>query len=85
MSDRAWCTQTLPRGSTTYSANAPSRFTPRLTVRMHRWRRPARQLRQVPQTMWPSPDTKSPTATSRDAGADLHHLAENSCPGPAAA
>ncbi len=32
---------------------------------MQRWRRPARQFRQVPQTMCPSPETMSPTSTSR--------------------
>ncbi len=31
------------------------------TVLVQRCRRPARQLRQTPQTMWPSPDTRSPT------------------------
>src|SRR3954470_17069270 len=32
-------------GRATYSANAPSRPTPRPTVLAHRWRRPARQWR----------------------------------------
>ncbi len=58
------CTHTFSPGITTYSANAPSRFTPTPCVRMHIWRRPARQLRHMPQTMCPSPDTRSPTATS---------------------
>ena len=58
------CTQALPAGRTTYSANAPSSWTPRARVWMHRWRRPARQLRQRPQTTWPSPLTWSPTSTS---------------------
>ena len=48
---------TFDSGSTTYSANAPSRLTPTLDVRMHRWRRPARQLRHVPHTTCPSPLT----------------------------
>ncbi len=38
----------------------PGAFTP--TVLRHRWRRPARQLRQCPQVMWPSPETRSPGA-----------------------
>ena len=60
------CTHTLAAGSATYSAKAPSRPTPRPTVLRHRWRRPARQLRHLPQTRWPSPLTRSPTAMSRD-------------------
>jgi hypothetical protein len=39
---------------------APGRFTPTPMVWAHRWRRPARQLRQRPQTTWPSPLTMSP-------------------------
>ena len=69
------CTQTFDSGITTYSANAPSRLTPMLLVRMHRCRRPARQFRQVPHTTWPSPDTTSPTRTSRTRVAGLDHLA----------
>jgi hypothetical protein len=42
------------------SAKAPSRLTPTPLVSLHRCRRPARQLRQTPQTMWPSPSTRSP-------------------------
>ncbi|CAM5270348.1 hypothetical protein STANM309S_00714 [Streptomyces tanashiensis] len=44
------CTHTLEAGSATYSAKAPSRPTPRPTVARQRWRRPARQLRHLPQT-----------------------------------
>ena len=44
-----WC-QTLVIGSTTYSANAPSRPTPSPIVLAQRWRRPARQWRHRPQT-----------------------------------
>ncbi len=47
-------------GSATYSAKAPGRFTPIPLVWAHRWRRPAMQLRQRPQTTWPSPDTICP-------------------------
>ena len=54
-----WC-QTLLIGSTTYSANAPGRFTPTPIVCAHRCRRPAKQLRQRPQTTWPSPLTSQP-------------------------
>ena len=50
----------LNAGITRYSANAPSRLTPTPTVLRHRWRRPARQLRQKPQVMCPSPETRSP-------------------------
>ena len=50
--------------ATTYSANAPSRPTPRPTMCAHRWRRPARQWRHSPQVTWPSPLTMSPGAKS---------------------
>ena len=61
-------TQTFVAGRTMKSANAPSRLTPMPMVLMHTWRRPARQLRQWPQTMCPSPDTRAPTATAVPAG-----------------
>jgi hypothetical protein len=61
------CTQTFSSGTTTTSANAPSRFTPMPLVRMHSCRRPARQLRHIPQTTCPSPETLSPIRTSRTA------------------
>ena len=48
------------RGSPGYSANEPGRLTPTPMVLRHRWVRPARQLRQWPQVIWPSPDTRSP-------------------------
>ena len=48
-----WC-QTLVIGTEIYSANAPGRLTPIPCVSLHRCRRPARQLRQRPQTTWPS-------------------------------
>jgi hypothetical protein len=54
-----WC-QMFVIGRTTYSANAPSRPTPSPIEWAHRWRRPARQWRQRPQTTWPSPETRSP-------------------------
>ena len=47
-------------GMQRYSAKAPGLFTPTPFVSLHRCLRPARQLRQTPQTMWPSPSTKSP-------------------------
>ncbi len=53
-------THTLVIGSARYSANAPGRLTPMPCVSLHRWRRPARQLRQRPHTTWPSPLTMSP-------------------------
>ena len=51
-------------GSATYSANAPGRCTPSPIEWAQRWRRPAMQLRQRPQTTWPSPLTRSPTLKS---------------------
>ena len=54
-------TQTLVIGSDRYSANAPGPLTPMPLVSLHRCRRPARQLRQRPQTTCPSPLTISPT------------------------
>ena len=48
-----------------YSAKQPGRLTPTPWVFRHRCRRPARQLRQWPQVMWPSPETRSPTASPR--------------------
>ena len=64
----AWWTHTFVAGSERYSAKAPSRCSPSPIVRMHICRRPARQFRQVPQTMCPSPDTRSPTAMSWTSG-----------------
>ncbi len=57
------CTHAFCSGSTAYSANAPAVCTPRPIVLAHRCRRPALQLRQVPQTRCPSPLTRSPTFT----------------------
>ena len=48
-----------------------SRFTPTPLVSLHRCRRPARQFRQTPHTMWPSPSTRSPWLESSDVGAHL--------------
>ncbi|OPZ63242.1 MAG: hypothetical protein BWY83_03442 [bacterium ADurb.Bin478] len=57
------CTcQALVAGSARYSAKQPSRFTPMPMVLVHKCLRPARQLRQTPQTICPSPDTRSPTS-----------------------
>ncbi|MNI70633.1 hypothetical protein D3C73_1264570 [compost metagenome] len=50
----------LLAGITMYSANAPLTLTPMPTVFGHRCGRPPRQLRQWPQTMWPSADTRWP-------------------------
>ena len=52
--------KTFSAGRQRYSAKEPGRFTPTPTVLGQRWRLPARQLRQWPQTMWPSPVTRSP-------------------------
>src|SRR5437588_1389087 len=57
------CGHRLPAGMTMNSAKAPSRWTPMPTVFAHRARRPAMQLRQRPQTMWPSAPTISPGNT----------------------
>ena len=54
-----WC-QMFVIGRAISSANAPARLTPTPCVWAHRWRRPAMQLRQRPQTTWPSPLTRSP-------------------------
>ena len=54
-----WC-QTLVIGTEMYSAKAPGRLTPMPRVSLHRCRRPARQLRQRPQTTCPSALTTSP-------------------------
>ena len=74
------CTQTFIEGSATYSAKAPGTCTPSPRVLMHRWRRPARQLRQRPQTRCPSPLTRSPTATSRTPAPISTTSPQNSCP-----
>ena len=73
--DSSWC-QTLVIGSDRYSANAPGRLTPIPLVSAQRWRRPARQLRQRPQTTCPSPLTMSPGSKIRDVGADFDNLAD---------
>ena len=51
---------TFEAGNDMNSAKQPGRLTPTPMVLRHRWRRPARQLRQKPQVTWPSPDTRSP-------------------------
>ena len=51
---------TLLSGIQTYSAKLPGRCTPTPSVLRQRCPRPARQLRQKPQTICPSPDTRSP-------------------------
>mmetsp|Transcript_55355 Transcript_55355/g.132209 ORF Transcript_55355/g.132209 Transcript_55355/m.132209 type:complete len:246 (-) Transcript_55355:334-1071(-) len=60
-SDTPWLSwKTLMAGRQRYSAKAPGRFTPTPTVSRQRWRRPARQFRQKPHVMWPSPVTRAP-------------------------
>ena len=56
--------------------SSPARLTPTPTVLRHRWRRPARQLRQWPQVMWPSPETRSPICEAAHLAADLDDLAD---------
>ena len=55
----------LNAGITKYSANEPSRLTPTPTVLRHKCVRPPRQLRQWPQVMCPSPETRSPKEKPR--------------------
>ena len=62
--------------ATRYSAKAPGRLTPMPWVSLQRWRRPARQLRQRPQTTWPSPLTMSPAMEVLDVAADLDDAAD---------
>ncbi len=52
---------TLYSGRQTNSPNEPGRLTPTPSVLRHRCPRPARQLRHLPQTICPSPETRSPT------------------------
>ena len=54
----------------------PGRLTPTPLVWAHRWRRPARQFRQRPQTTCPSPLTISPGKEVVDVGADFDDLAD---------
>ena len=49
-------------------------------VSAQRWRRPARQLRQRPQTTWPSPLTMSPGMKVVHVRADLDDLADELMP-----
>ncbi len=62
------------------AANAPGRLTPIPDVFLQRWRRPARQLRQRPQTTCPSPLTRSPGLKSWTLSPILSILPTNSCP-----
>src|SRR5437762_9789381 len=54
--------QQLSCGIATNSAHAPGRFTPTPCVFGQRCRRPARQLRQCPQVMCPSPRSEEHTS-----------------------
>ncbi len=74
------CTHTLAAGRATYSAKAPSLPTPSPTVARHRCRRPARQLRHLPQTRCPSPLTRSPTWISATSRPVPTTSPTNSCP-----
>ena len=74
-----WC-QMFVIGSATYSANAPCRLTPSPIECAHRWRRPAMQLRQRPQTTCPSPLTRSPTSKSLTFDPNATTSPTNSCP-----
>ena len=74
-----WC-QMFVIGSATSSANAPGRCTPRPIECAHRCRRPAMQLRQRPQTTWPSPLTTSPGWKSLTFEPTSTISPTNSCP-----
>ena len=74
-----WC-QMFVIGSATSSANAPGRCTPRPIECAQRCRRPAMQLRQRPQTTWPSPLTMSPGWKSLTFEPDLDDLADELVP-----
>ena len=74
-----WC-QMFVIGSATSSANAPGRLTPSPIVCAHRCRRPAMQLRQRPQTTWPSPQTTSPGVEVAHVRADVDDLADELVP-----
>ena len=70
------CCQMLVMGRTMYSAKAPLRLTPTPLVWAQRWRRPARQLRQRPQTTWPSPRDDVAESEVVDVGAEVDDLAD---------
>ena len=53
-----------------------ARLTPTPSVLRQRWRVPARQLRQWPQVMCPSPETRSPIFEAAHLAADLDDLAD---------
>jgi hypothetical protein len=53
---RSFCHST-DSGTTTYSAKAPSRSTPRICVHSHMCARPVRQWKQRPHVTWLSADT----------------------------
>ncbi len=52
---------TFASGIQTNSPKEPGRLTPTPSVFRQRWPLPARQLRHLPQTICPSPETRSPT------------------------
>ena len=54
--DRSLC-QITDSGTTTNSAKAPSRSTPRIRVRSHMCAWPVRQWKHMPQVMWLSAET----------------------------
>ena len=77
---RPSCTQTLLNGKAINSAKAPGRLTPTPCVSLHRCRRPARQLRQRPQTTWPFAGDDFAGVKILDVGADLDDLADEFMP-----
>ena len=52
---------TLLAGIAKYSAKHPGLLTPTPKVLRQRWRLPARQFRQTPHVICPSPETRCPT------------------------
>ncbi len=53
---RSFC-QTTDSGTTTYSAKAPSRSTPRICVCSHKCACPVRQWKHIPHVTWLSAET----------------------------
>ena len=74
-----WC-QMFVIGNATNSAKAPGRCTPSPIEWAQRWRRPAMQLRQRPQTTCPSPLTMSPGWKSLTLEPTSTISPTNSCP-----
>src|SRR6266508_1245958 len=71
----------LRSGSTTYSANPPSKSTPRIRMRSHVCIRPRRHCGQNPQNTWPSAETNAPGWMWWTSGPEATTCPATSCPG----